>query len=228
MTMPDAAALHSWEFLDPVVLQPAGPITAPFRAAGVNDYRSAARYIGRLPYGRNANLDDPLAVLIESRGTCSTKHAFLRRLAMEQNIAAKLVVGIYEMSDRNTPGICLVLERYGIARLPEAHCYLNYCGKIIDVIRELATVPVEAISHFLHEEEIAPNQIGAYKVDLHRRFLRHWMEQSGAAATHTLDQLWRIREQCIVALSAQDPLSVQVTELVSLEIYGSLGLVIKT
>jgi len=206
--MSDAAALHSWEFLDPVILQPAGPITAAFTLAGVNDFRGAARYIGRLPYGRNANLYDPLAVLIESRGTCSTKHALLRRLAMEQDVAAKLVVGIYEMSDRNTPGIGLVLQRHGIARLPEAHCYLNYRGKRIDATRELATMPDEVISHFLHEEEIAPNQISAYKVDLHRRFLRNWMEQNGAAATHTLDQLWKIREQCIIALSTKGPLSV--------------------
>ncbi len=206
--MSDAPVLHSWESLDPVILRPAGPITAAFSAAGVSDYRSAAQYIGSLPYDRNANLDDPLAVLIESRGTCSTKHAVLRRLAMEQDIAAKLMVGIYEMSDRNTPGIGSVLQHHGIASLPEAHCYLSYRWKRIDATREVATMPAETISHFLHEEEIAPSQIGAYKVDLHRCFLRYWMEQNGAATAHTLDQLWKIREQCIIALSTKDPRSV--------------------
>jgi len=193
--------LHSWDVLDPVVLQPAGPITAAFHLAGVCDYRNAARYVARLPYGRNVNLANPLTVFEESRGTCSTKHALLCRLAVEQDIAVTLAVGIYEMNQRNTPGVGWVLEMNGLTCLPEAHCYLIASGKRIDVTRETVTRTAEAIARFLHEEEIAPEQIGAYKIGLHRSFLRHWMEQAGVAATHTLDQVWRIREQCIAAIS---------------------------
>jgi hypothetical protein len=190
--------LHSWEALEPVVLQRAGDVTHAFVNLGVRDYRAAARYIHQLPYGRNSNATVPSIVIQEGRGTCSTKHALLCRLALEQNLTVALMVGIYQMNERNTPGVGAVLQRYNLVSLPEAHCYLRGFSKRIDVTREIR--PSEPIAEFIHEEEITPNQIGAYKTNLHRQFLRHWMEQEALAVT--LEDLWSIREQCIAALSA--------------------------
>jgi hypothetical protein len=51
-----------------------------------------------------AGIQIPVIVLAEQRGTCSTKHALLRRLAIEQGLDIALVLGIYEMTERNTPG----------------------------------------------------------------------------------------------------------------------------
>ena len=194
--------LHSCDALDPVALEPAGLITSAFNLTAVHDYRSAARYIARLPYSRNANRENPLVVLDEGRATCSTKHALLRRLAAEQALDITLMIGIYEMNERNTPGVGPVLETHRLLCLPEAHCYLKAHGKRSDSTREIVVAPAEQISHFLHEEEITPEQIGAYKIELHRHILTHWMEQRGLAATHRLDELWRIREQCIAAISS--------------------------
>jgi len=155
--------LHSCEALDPVVLQPAGFITSAFNSAGVHDYRGAARYIARLPYGRNTNRENPLVVFEENRGTCSTKHALLRRLAAEQALDITLMIGVYEMNERNTPGVGRVLEAHRLTCLPEAHCYLRAHRKRVDSTREIAVAPAGQISNFLHEEEIEPEQIGAYK-----------------------------------------------------------------
>jgi hypothetical protein len=197
--------MHSWQALDPVPLKPGGLISTAFIAVGAHEYREAARHIGSLRYGRNSLLEDPLLVLREGRGTCSTKHALLRKLAIEQNIAAMLILGIYEMNERNTPGVGSVLRSHGMVSLPEAHCYLSFNGKRIDATREIATTPQEGIARFLHEEEITPEQIGAYKIGIHRRFLRQWMQQYTAAAAYTFDELWEIREQCIIALSDAEP-----------------------
>jgi hypothetical protein len=192
--------VDSWNVLEPVALRPTGDISVAFISAGALDYRSAAGFVHRLPYGRNRDTCDPLVVMRESRGTCSTKHALLRRLAMEQDLDIVLVVGIYEMDARNTPGIGSVLEKYGLASLPEAHCYLRSRGKRIDVTggndgrRNL-------VLKFLHEEDIAPEQIGEYKAALHRRFLQRWIGESNAAGGRDLEEIWQIREECIVALS---------------------------
>lgn len=190
--------LHSWEALKPVVLQPAGDVTHAFVNLGAHDYREAARYIHQLPYRRNSDPIAPLIVIQEGRGTCSTKHALLCRLALEQNLHVALIVGVYQMNERNTPGVGAVLQRYSLGSIPEAHCYLRAFGKRIDVTREV--FPSEPIVEFIHEEEIAPDQIGAHKRDLHRSFLCHWMAQEALAVT--LEDLWSIREQCIAALSA--------------------------
>ena len=110
-----------------------------------------------------------MIVRTEKRGTCSTKHALLRRLAIEQNLDIALVLGIYEMSEQNTPGGGVVLAKYGLAILPEAHCYLRMAGKRIDVTRAAYRGLAEPIADFLHEEEIDPTQIPNYKTEIHKQ-----------------------------------------------------------
>ena len=39
------------------------------------------------------------------------------------------MLGIYEMSDRNTPGVGRVLTAHGLSYIPEAHCYLRCQGE---------------------------------------------------------------------------------------------------
>jgi hypothetical protein len=194
--------MRSWDALPDVPLGPARQVTEEFIRLRVCDYRGAARYLNRLPYGRNSSRTDALAVLRESRGTCSTKHALLKLLAMEQQIEIALVVGIYEMSERNTPGVGRVLAKYSLACVPEAHCYLRYHGIRIDVTRALAEAPAEPIVHFSYEEEITPPQVGEYKVLLHQDFIRRWLTQRRNVVGYDYDEIWRIREQCIAALSA--------------------------
>jgi hypothetical protein len=191
--------MHSWDVLDPVAIKTSGDISNAFVRLGALDYRAAARFISRLPYGRNTIVNDRLVVIRENRGTCSTKHAILRRLAIEQAVDVALVIGIYAMHERNTPGVGPVLRKYGLSSLPEAHCYLRFREKRVDVTRPIkANRPVRT-ARFLYEEDIAPEQIGEYKTGLHRRFLQRWIAET--ADGRGLDEIWRIREECISALS---------------------------
>jgi len=192
--------MRSWDAFDPVVLKPAGDISSAFVRVGTLDYRAAAQFVSRLPYGRNTNVSDPLIVIHERRGTCSTKHALLRRLAAEQGLGVTLVLGIYEMHERNTPGVGPVLEKHQLVSLPEAHCYLRFRGNRIDVTREIDAQAAEESAHFLHEEDIAPEQIGNYKETFHRAFLSRWIAETGTVG-RTVSEVWRIREECIMALS---------------------------
>jgi hypothetical protein len=60
------------------------------------------------------------------------------------------------------------------------------------------------IDRFLHEEIIAVDQIGAYKSDLHKSFLRDWITRTDAVRGRSLEDVWRIREECIAALSSTE------------------------
>ncbi|MEP7220408.1 MAG: hypothetical protein ABI876_15900 [Bacteroidota bacterium] len=179
---------HLPEFdLDPVL-----PIASCLIERGIGSFRRAAEYIRDLPYGRNSDRADYHLTLAEGRGTCSTKHALMAALAAEHGVAVDLMLGIYEMNGRNTPGVGAVLERYGLDALPEAHCYLR-CGETrIDLTRNV--IAEEAIERFLYEEQISPEHIGAYKVELHRRIMAEWGSGKGVG------DLWNIREECIGAL----------------------------
>lgn len=171
-----------------------------FLERGILGMRQAGRYLQTLPYGRPSDRAGYLAVLAEGRGTCSTKHALLAALAAEQELPISLTLGLYEMTEANTPGVGAVLERAGLPAILEAHCFLTHAGVRIDVTR-LAASPAEPIGQFLHEERIVPNQIGAYKVRLHRAALERWLERhSEACRGMTIDEVWAVREACIAAL----------------------------
>ena len=174
-----------------------GPVTARFRAAGARDFAAAARHLLALPYGRISDRARYWLVLEEGRGTCTTKHALLADLAREQAIPVQLVVAIYEMGEENTPGVGKVLSRYGLTAIPEAHCFLRFEGERLDITG--VSAGAAPIDRFLHEEPITVEQIGAYKMELHKRVLGEWV----ARGPHrlTAEEAWRIREECIAALS---------------------------
>ena len=176
-------------------------VTTAFLSIGKPDLRSAAQYLCDLPYGRNSKPHDPLIVLAEARGTCSTKHALVRRLAMEQGIDLALVLGIYEMTGRNTPGVGAVLRQHGLSSLPEAHCYLRRKGRRVDITRNFSGPSSQPILDFLHEEEIGPDQITHYKIAVHKNFLQGCLANNHSLSGFSLDQLWAIREECIATLS---------------------------
>ena len=172
-------------------------MSAQFALHGIRDYHAAARYVRRLPYCRNSERSNYGLVLVERRGTCSTTQAILAALALEHDSPVELRLGIYEMDGNNTPGVGTVLRRYGLDGLPEAHCYLAYHGARVDLTR---AEPTEPVDDFLHEEAIGPEGIGAYKVDIHRRYMRKWALQLNLDP----EQVWRIREECILALSFRE------------------------
>lgn len=193
--------MRSWDALPEATLKPAGPVTGDFVALGVGDFRAAGRSLQALPYGRTGDRADFRGVLREGRGTCSTKHALLAALAHEQRLPVVLTLGIYLMHERNTPGVGAVLTPHGMAAIPEAHCYLTYDGRRVDVTRTGAE-PSEPIAEFFHEEAIVPAQIGDHKVAVHRAFLLTWVaERPDLAGGRSFEDVWRIREACIAALA---------------------------
>lgn len=193
--------MRSWDALPNVPLTPAGPISAACIALGLTDLQAVGRYLQALPYGRTAKRTDYQAVLRQAKGTCSTKHALLAALADEQKLGLALMLGIYEMHDRNTPGVGAVLAQYRLAFIPEAHCYVTCGSTRIDVTRS-GVAPAEPISRWLHEETIVPEQVGDYKVAMHRQFMQDWVRHHPEmAAGLSFEQVWQVREACIAALA---------------------------
>ena len=192
--------MQSWLELPDVVLKAAGELSINFLVRGISDFQAAGCYLHQLPYGRNSDRADYRLVFAEERGTCSTKHALLAELAREQNLPVVLTLGIYEMHERNTPGVGRILDKYRMPFVPEAHCYLTYEGTRIDVTRS-GLEPMEPIVKLLHEETITPEQIGDYKVHVHHRFLRQWSTQTTLTHQRSFEEIWRIREECIAALA---------------------------
>lgn len=191
--------MQSWSALPDAPLAASGVDSAAIvRASGCTRYRAAARWLHELPYGRNADRGDYRLVLRERRGTCSTKHALLAAVAREQDIPVSLTVGIYDMSEANTPGVGSVLSRHRLESLPEAHCYLRFADRRVDVTRS-GVSPAAPVAFFHREWTIEPSQIGEHKLRLHRRYLERWLGEHPVLGL-SLEELWSVREACIRAL----------------------------
>lgn len=166
---------------------------------GLYDSEALIRFIQKTPYGRTSNRTDISLVFIESRGTCSSKHALIKAIATENNIQdLDLVIGMYKMSETNTPKIGHVLSENGLSYIPEAHCYLKYNNQPIDITTNNSDF--EIIKNAIIEEIlIQPNQIGTFKVEYHKEFMKNWLSEN--ELSFSFNKLWSIREQCIRNLS---------------------------
>ncbi len=162
-----------------------------------SELQKLLKQIKSLPYGRNSNRSDYLLVPTEQKGACSTKHAYVKHIAdlnRWQNV--QLFIGIYLMSEKNTPGVSKTLKTYGLNSIPEAHTYLKIDGEITD-ITGLQPGEESFIKTLQTEVEIAPDQIGEFKVNFHQSFLSEWTVDTNFSSK----ELWEIREECINTLS---------------------------
>ena len=165
-----------------------GPLTTLFMMNMVGDLRQAAGLVQGLPYGRNHRRDDPALVLMEGRGTGSSKHACLATLGLELGVDLGLTLGICRMSASTDPSVGPILAAAGVDWMPQAHCYLRVGEHRVDLTGGLPERTVE----LLHEEPIQPDQTADYKDDLHRRFIAARAAELGCDA----EALWALREAC--------------------------------
>lgn len=174
----------------------AGPVSLEFLRRNISDFQAALQFIGNLPYGRNKSRSNFIALFAENCGTCSTKHALLKQLALENSAdSVTLIIGLLKMNAANTPAVAATLSGAKLEYMPEAHCYLRINGAITDVMKASST-PDDFINDLLEETSVEPEQVADYKVEYHRRFLERWLREN-PEISYTLEELWSIREQCI-------------------------------
>lgn len=128
------------------------------------------------------------------------QHALLKRLADENNVhKIKLIVGIFKMNKTNTPEISATLQQYQLEYIPEAHCYLKREDQILDLTK-INAKPTDFLHDLIEEIDMLPHQITNYKEDYHKNHILHWINNN-KQITYALDDIWKIREQCIQDLT---------------------------
>lgn len=161
----------------------------------------ATKFVRQLAYRRNENKADLTTVFTDNCGTCSTKHALLKQLSDENNFTGlKLITGLFRMNASNTPKVSATLKKYKLDYIPEAHNYLKYLNQILDFTNENSK-PADFENDLIEETEIRTDQITEFKINYHKQYLTNWLYKQ-STLNLTLDELWKIREQCIADLSS--------------------------
>jgi hypothetical protein len=174
-------------------------LTALIKDSGIETWNALIQFVKQLPYGRNTNRTDFGLVIIERKGTCSSKHALLKKVADLNEIQnAKLILGMYKMSQQNTPNIGNVLWENIMDYIPEAHCYLKIDHKRIDITTDHSDFD-KIEPDILNELEIEPEQVAGFKVEYHKAFLKKWISEN--KMNREFNDIWKIREKCIESLA---------------------------
>lgn len=174
-----------------------GEVSNEFLKLGIQDFKSACRFISLLPYKRNINKENILCVFEDNAGTCSTKHSTLRKLALENyKPEIKLILGIFKMDSNYAPKIQKTLELNHLNYIPEAHNYLRIGNDYLDFTHSNSSYS-EVENRLLIETEIEFNEINLQKILKHKEFLSNWIKDK---PQFTLKQIWEIREMCIANL----------------------------
>lgn len=165
---------------------------------GVTTWNDLVKIVKNLPYGRNENRSDLSLVLEEQKGTCSSKHAFLKKIAELNDLKnVKLILGMFKMNSKNNPKLKLILERENLEYIPEAHCYLSINNIKLDLTNSKSDFS-KIENDIISETEIHPEQVNQYKVEYHKEFLKNWLKNEDSKLT--FENLWKIREECIKQL----------------------------
>lgn len=173
--------------------------TKKLKDYGIHDFQSLLFFVKNLPYGRNDNRENLYLVISEGKGTCSSKHAFLKAVAIENNFSeVKLILGIFKMNENNTPKISPALSENNLVHIPEAHCYLKYKDERIDATSGTSDF-AKIREDVLEEIEILPEQVSKFKIEFHKNYLKKWLNES--ELNLTFEEAWEIREKCIENIS---------------------------
>lgn len=179
-----------------------GGVSKEFLKRGVSTFNEACFFVQNLPYRRNTDKENMNIIFIDNCGTCSTKHALLKQLCLEHHIDdIGLFIGIFEMNGTNTPQVANTLTKHNLKYIPEAHTYLKYQDQYFDFTKN-GSSPSDFVGYLKFEKEILPIQINQYKVQLHRDYLRKWLDEN-ISVSLSFQEIWNIREQCILELSNQ-------------------------
>lgn len=177
-----------------------GQISTEFVERNILTFNQAILFVKELAYGRNKDKNNLASVFTDNCGTCSTKHALIKKLADENNFeTVKLFVALFRMNKNNTPEISATLLQNNLECIPEAHCYLKLSDQILDLTK-INSNPTDFLDDIIEEIEILPEQITDYKVNYHKDYLVTWLNNN-KHINLSLDDIWKIREQSIQDLA---------------------------
>ena len=190
---------HPVHFHDPLAfsISPATVLGGQVCALGFSRFDVLAAHVRALPCGHAARPGDSLAVLREARGTNSSKHHLLATVAQTcGHPEVVLTVGIYAMSELNTPGIGSILESASVSSIPQAHCYLTVDNQRLDFtgLQRGSASPLRSLSA---EFFLTPDKLAERRSPLQQQAVAHWATQQGMS----FEAAWALRQACLAVLT---------------------------
>jgi hypothetical protein len=125
--------MDSIEKLPDVNIEAKGVVSEKFLEHGIETFCAACHWIKDLPYGFNSNSENSFILFQENRGTCTTKHGVIARLAQELELEIYKNLGFYRLNDEIVIGVNAIIQSHGLNFIPQIHCFLEYGSFRVDL-----------------------------------------------------------------------------------------------
>jgi len=166
--------MHPIDVLPNVALRPDGAIADKFLQQGLRTFHEACRWTQNLPYGANSNNENSLILFEEKRGTCTTKHGAIARLAAEHGLPIYTTLGFYRLTAEIVTGVSRILAAQGLEFIPQIHCFLAYEGCRVDLTAGNCNGKNKTIEDYDFvvpvEPDLSHQQHQAYYLDYLKRY----------------------------------------------------------
>lgn len=163
---------------------------------GISSFHELIHFLQRLPYGRTSSRDDFSLQFSEKRGTCSSKHGLMMEFCeLNNHREIELMVGIFLMNEAYHSKLKILLEKYSLKAIPEAHCYFRFDGKRYDFTKPKSSA--EQFESFLvREQRCDSHQVIEWKPMIHKHYIESWLKRN-PQITYSAEEIWAIREECL-------------------------------
>lgn len=168
--------MHSVNVLPDVEIQGRGPVASVFLQKGISSFRAACRAVKAMPYGHNSNSENSLILFEEGRGTCTTKHGAIARLAQELDLPIHKILGFYHLNDTIVTGVDEIIRPYGLSFIPQVHCFLQYESYRVDLTEGNCNGKNQTIDDYDFVVQVEPDPSAAQKKDCYLTHLRRYFE----------------------------------------------------
>lgn len=162
------------DVLPSVDIQPNGIVSQAFLTRQITSFTEACRWVKALPYGSNSSTEDSLILFSEGRGTCTTKHGVIARLAQEQNLPVCKNLGFYRLNDEIVTGVNALLNVYGLSFIPQIHCFLVYETNRVDLTEGNCNGKNKTIEDYDFVVPVQPDLTYAQEKSLYLEYLQRY------------------------------------------------------
>lgn len=165
----------------------------------VYTFHEALKYIHNLLYKRISNLEDLKLVLLEKRGTCSSKHGLLALLAEENgHFDIEVKLGYFNFFSKTVPNLKERFNDLGSDLIIEAHCYLSCKGCIIDVTsNKFDAQQLLKPQNLIEDITIKAYQTGNVKQAMHEKYFENWCHNQNVDFRKAWDLRWAVIDSLV-------------------------------
>jgi hypothetical protein len=176
-----------------------GSVSRAFRSLGLTSFIDVCRYVHTMPYGYNTSRE-PLILLRENRGSCTTKHMAVGLLAAELGLPIHKAIGIYAMTEALVTGAGPIAAAHGLPFIPVVHCFLSDGTAMVDLTEGNLNGKNGPIDTFLFTARVSPDISEKEEYRLYRNALQSHILPRDDMAGIELKTILKAREAALTLL----------------------------